>query len=195
MPAYACKACSQHHLMEFAACKLLGDSKAMCNVLTVLRTMLPDQEFAPAPPLLPPHPALRAKARIIIDHFDRQFTPLFYRILIRSSHAGCPAYAFLCYFLYQFPAVPASRTPFSGLIFAGLGFLSAPMPVCSCSTLFTYVRGAVQQRQYDNLATLCHARDLQEEWGDTHRWLYGICMRGVKGTRLLPEQTGRGAAS
>lgn len=34
---------------------------------------------------MPPHPALRAKARIIMDHFDRHFTPLFYRILIRHG--------------------------------------------------------------------------------------------------------------
>jgi glutathione S-transferase len=44
------------------------------------------QDYAPAPehpPLLPPHPALKAKARIIIDHFNTHFVPLFYRILIR----------------------------------------------------------------------------------------------------------------
>ena len=35
------------------------------------------------PALLPPHPAVRARARIIMDHFNTQFVPLFYRILVR----------------------------------------------------------------------------------------------------------------
>ncbi|BDA45327.1 probable glutathione S-transferase omega-1 [Coccomyxa sp. Obi] len=49
------------------------------------------EDFAAAPgrpPLLPPHPALRAKARIIMDHFNTHFVPLFYRILIR--HVASP---------------------------------------------------------------------------------------------------------
>lgn len=33
--------------------------------------------------MLPPHPAVRARARIIMDHFNTQFVPLFYRILVR----------------------------------------------------------------------------------------------------------------
>ena len=35
------------------------------------------------PALLPPHPAVRARARIIMDHFSTHFVPLFYRILVR----------------------------------------------------------------------------------------------------------------
>ena len=35
------------------------------------------------PALLPPHPAVRARARIIMDHFNTHFVPLFYRILVR----------------------------------------------------------------------------------------------------------------
>lgn len=35
------------------------------------------------PALLPPHPAVKARARIIMDHFNTQFVPLFYRILVR----------------------------------------------------------------------------------------------------------------
>ena len=64
----------------------------MHGVTGGLQLNLPDpkvlntQDFAAAPghpPLLPPHPALRAKARIIVDHFNTHFVPLFYRILIR----------------------------------------------------------------------------------------------------------------
>ena len=35
------------------------------------------------PALLPPHPAVRARARILMDHFNTHFVPLFYRILVR----------------------------------------------------------------------------------------------------------------
>ena len=35
------------------------------------------------PALLPPHPAVRARARIIMDPFNAHFVPLFYRILVR----------------------------------------------------------------------------------------------------------------
>jgi glutathione S-transferase len=37
------------------------------------------------PAMLPPHPAVRARARIIMDHFNTHFVPLFYRILVRCG--------------------------------------------------------------------------------------------------------------
>lgn len=46
------------------------------------------EDYAPppeAPALLPPHPATRAHARIVIDRFQTKFVPVFYRLLIRQD--------------------------------------------------------------------------------------------------------------
>lgn len=47
--------------------------------------------------MLPPHPAVRARARIIMDHFNTHFVPLFYRILVRyRPQLKLPAPPFVC---------------------------------------------------------------------------------------------------
>ena len=41
------------------------------------------EDYAPSPSLLPPHPAVRARARLIIDTFTHKFVPAFYKLLLR----------------------------------------------------------------------------------------------------------------
>ena len=43
------------------------------------------EDFQPEPSLLPPHPAVRARARIIIARFSEAFVPAFYRLLLRCT--------------------------------------------------------------------------------------------------------------
>ncbi|CAL8468830.1 g8371 [Coccomyxa elongata] len=46
------------------------------------------EDFQPEPSLLPPHPAVRARARIIIARFSEAFVPAFYRLLLRQDKEG-----------------------------------------------------------------------------------------------------------
>ena len=39
------------------------------------------EDFAPARPLLPPHPACRAAARLLVRRIDDRFVPPFYKLL------------------------------------------------------------------------------------------------------------------
>ena len=108
-------------------CLLCGSLAAYTGCTVRASAVLPVQEYAPEPPLLPPHPVLRAKARIIIDHFDRQFTPLFYRILIRCYLVPADLQCHLCF--------RASTNPC--LAFCSGHQAAAPLhmlPACSCSS-------------------------------------------------------------
>ena len=44
-----------------------------------------EDAYHDAPPLLPAHPADRARARIIMDRWNSRFTPHFYRFLVRQA--------------------------------------------------------------------------------------------------------------
>jgi len=44
-----------------------------------------EDAYPQAPPLLPAHPADRARARIIMDRWNSRFTPQFYRFLVRQA--------------------------------------------------------------------------------------------------------------
>ncbi|KAK9915028.1 hypothetical protein WJX75_003796 [Coccomyxa subellipsoidea] len=46
------------------------------------------EDYQPSPSLLPPHPAVRARARIIIARFSEAFVPAFYRLLLRQDSEG-----------------------------------------------------------------------------------------------------------
>ena len=41
------------------------------------------EDFQPSPSLMPPHPAVRARARLIMDTFTHRFVPAFYKLLLR----------------------------------------------------------------------------------------------------------------
>jgi glutathione S-transferase len=41
------------------------------------------EDYQPSPSMLPPHPAVRARARIIISTFSEKFVPAFYKLLLR----------------------------------------------------------------------------------------------------------------
>ena len=43
------------------------------------------EDYRAEPPLLPPHPAVRAQARMIIQQFSEKFVPNFYKLLLRSA--------------------------------------------------------------------------------------------------------------
>ena len=42
------------------------------------------EDYRAEPPLLPPHPAVRARGRMIIQQFSEKFVPNFYKLLLRS---------------------------------------------------------------------------------------------------------------
>lgn len=39
------------------------------------------EDYKPSPPLLPPHPASRAAARLLVRRIDDKFVPPFYKLL------------------------------------------------------------------------------------------------------------------
>ena len=46
------------------------------------------EDYAASPSLLPPHPAVRARARLIVDTFTHRFVPAFYKLLLRWAYGG-----------------------------------------------------------------------------------------------------------
>ena len=66
--------------MTLSAEKLVGGLPSHSDVTVAVQDLATSEQH---PPLLPPHPAVRARARIIMDHFNTHFVPLFYRILVR----------------------------------------------------------------------------------------------------------------
>lgn len=46
------------------------------------------EDYRPNPSLLPPHPAVRARARIIVATFSEKFVPAFYKLLLRWKPAS-----------------------------------------------------------------------------------------------------------
>ena len=57
-----------------------GTTHAIPESLVILEFL---EDFAPrAPPLLPPHPATRAAARLAARRLDERFVPPFYRLLM-----------------------------------------------------------------------------------------------------------------
>ena len=73
-PEHSCGNAQQHHTRT-APAGLYTPEHCVC-----LKDLATSEEH---PALLPPHPAVRARARIIMDHFNARFVPLFYRILVR----------------------------------------------------------------------------------------------------------------
>ncbi|EIE20099.1 glutathione S-transferase [Coccomyxa subellipsoidea C-169] len=135
------------------------------------------EDYAPAPghpPLLPPHPALRAKARIVMDHFNTRFVPLFYRILIRQDVGQQAEVAEQLQAECDWLEDNADQ--------AGPFFMGTEFSLVDCAMIPWFVRGYI----------LKHFRQLElppQRCTKLQRWVKAALERpSVKGTFQAPEE-------